>query len=177
MERKTGDAIEFSGNEYTKGGWVLKMLRTKLGDDYFFNGLHHYLEVNRGQNVVTADLQKAIEQQTNINVDQFFHQWIWRAGAPRYEVSYLYDPTAKQLKLDVKQTQKVEGMVGLFDMPVEVEVTTTSGRKIATIDVSRDDETFTLPADSVPLMVLFDKGDKVLKSMDFKKSSSRICIN
>ncbi|MGC2720499.1 MAG: M1 family metallopeptidase, partial [Candidatus Acidiferrales bacterium] len=120
VERKTGDAIEFSGNEYTKGGWVLKMLRTKLGDDYFFNGLHHYLEVNRGQNVVTADLQKAIEQQTNINVDQFFHQWIWRAGAPRYEVSYLYDPTAKQLKLDVKQTQKVEGMVGLFDMPVEV---------------------------------------------------------
>ncbi len=169
VERKTGDAIEFAGNEYTKGGWVLKMLRTKLGDDYFFNGLHHYLEVNRGQNVVTADLQKAIEQQTNINVDQFFHQWVWRAGAPKYEVSYTYDPTTKQLKLDVKQTQKVEGMVGLFDMPVDVEVTTASGRKTTTIDVSKDDETFTLPADSAPLMVLFDKGDKVLKSMDFKK--------
>jgi aminopeptidase N len=169
VERKTGDAIEFAGNEYTKGGWVLKMLRTKLGDDYFFSGLHHYLEVNRGQNVVTADLQKAIEQQTNINVDQFFHQWIWRAGAPKYEVSYAYDPAGKQLKLDVKQTQKVEGMVGLFDMPVDVEVTTASGRKTTTIEVSKDDETFTLPADSAPLMVLFDKGDKVLKSLDFKK--------
>jgi aminopeptidase N len=169
VERKTGDAIEFSGNEYTKGGWVLKMLRTKLGDDYFFAGLHHYLEVNRGQNAVTADLQKAIEQQTNINVDEFFHQWIWRAGAPKYEVSYSYDDAAHQIKLNVKQTQKVEGMVGLFDMPVDVEITTASGRKTSTIEVSEAEQTFTLPADSAPLMVLFDKGDKVLKSMEFKK--------
>ena len=35
VERKTGDSIEFAGNEYTKGGWVLRMLRAKLGDDYF----------------------------------------------------------------------------------------------------------------------------------------------
>jgi aminopeptidase N len=145
------------------------MLRAKLGDDYFWAGLHHYLEVNRGQNVVTADLQKAIEQQTNINVDQFFHQWIWRAGAPKYEVSYAYDPAAKQIKLDVKQTQKVEGMVGLFDLPVDVEVTTASGHKITSIDVSQAEQSFTIPADSAPLMVLFDKGDMILKSMEFKK--------
>jgi|HubBroStandDraft_5_1064220.scaffolds.fasta_scaffold10805_3 aminopeptidase N len=173
VERKNGDAIEFAGNEYTKGGWVLSMLRTKLGDDYFFAALHHYLEVNRGQNVVTADLQKAIEQQTNINVDQFFHQWIWRAGAPKYEVSYTYDPAAKQIKLNVKQTQKVEGMVGLFDMPVDVEVTTASGRKVTAIDVSDAEQTFTIPADSAPQMVLFDKGDKVLKSLEFKKDPAQ----
>jgi aminopeptidase N len=169
VERKSGDSIEFASNEYTKGGWVLKMLRTKLGDDNFFAALHHYLEVNRGQNVVTADLQKAIEQQTNINVDQFFHQWIWRAGAPKYEVSYTYDDAAHAIKLDVKQTQKVEGMVGLFEMPVDVEVTTASGRKTTSIDVSKADETFTIPADSKPQMVLFDKGDKILKGLDFKK--------
>jgi aminopeptidase N len=173
VERKSGDSIEFAGNEYTKGGWVLRMLRAKLGDDYFWAGLHHYLEVNRGQNVVTADLQKAIEQQTNINVDQFFHQWIWRAGAPKYEVSYAYDPAAKQIKLDVKQTQKVEGMVGLFDMPVDVEVTTASGHKTTTIDVSQAEQSFTIPADSAPLIVLFDKGDKILKSMEFKKEPTQ----
>jgi aminopeptidase N len=173
VERKAGDSIEFAGNEYTKGGWVLYMLRTKLGDDYFFAALHHYLEVNRGQNVVTADLQKAIEQQTNTNVDQFFHQWIWRAGAPKYEVSYAYDSAEKQIKLGVKQTQKVEGMVGLFDMPVNVEVATASGAKITTIDVSRADQTFTIPADSAPLMVLFDKGDKILKTMEFKKEPAQ----
>ncbi len=171
ISRELTDELENSGNIYNKGGWVLKMLRTKLGDQDFFGGLHHYLEVNRGQNVVTADLQKAVEQATSTNVDKFFHQWVYRAGAPKYEVSYTYDDAAHQVKLTVKQTQKVEGMVGLFDMPVDVEVATTAGRKTTSIEVSKADETFNLAADSAPLMVLFDKGDKVLKSVEFKRDA------
>ncbi|MGA8406685.1 MAG: HEAT repeat domain-containing protein [Candidatus Acidiferrales bacterium] len=174
VTRNFTDSIEYAGNVYTKGGWVLKMLRTKLGDEDFFRGLHHYLEVNRNQNVVTSDLEKAIDQSTATNVDHFFHQWIWRAGAPKYEVGYTYDDAAHQVKLNVKQTQKVEGMVDLFDMPVEMEIATASGHKTYPIVVSKEDETFTLPADSAPLMVIFDKGDNVLKSVEFKKGAPEL---
>jgi aminopeptidase N len=171
VTRNFTDSIEYAGNVYTKGGWVLKMLRTKLGDEDFFRGLHHYLGTNRDQNVVTADLEKAIDQSTSTNVDHFFHQWIWRAGAPKYEVTYTYEDAAHQVKLNVKQTQKVEGMVDLFDMPVEIEIATASGHKTYPIMVSKAEETFTLPADGAPLMVLFDKGDNVLKSVEFKKDA------
>ncbi len=174
VTRNFTDSIEYAGNVYDKGGWVLKMLRTKLGDEDFFRGLNYYLTTNRGQNVVTADLEKAIDHSTSTNVDHFFHQWIWRAGAPRYEVSYTYDDAAHQVKLNVKQTQKVEGMVDLFDMPVEVEIATASGRKTSTIQVSQADETFTLPADSAPQMVLFDKGDNILKTLEFKKDATAL---
>ena len=174
VTRNFTDSIEYAGNVYTKGGWVLKMLRTKLGDEDFFRGLHHYLEVNRGQNVVTADLEKAIDQSTATNVDHFFHQWIWRAGAPKYDVSYTYDAAAHQVKLNVKQTQKVEGMVDLFDMPVDIEIATASGHKTYPIVVSKAEETFTLPADGAPLMVIFDKGDEVLKSVEFKRSAAEL---
>ncbi len=174
VTRNFTDSVEYAGNVYTKGGWVLKMLRTKLGDEDFFRGLHHYLEVNRSQNVVTADLEKAIDQSTHTNVDHFFHQWIWRAGAPKYEVSYTYDDSARQIKLTVKQTQKVEGMVDLFDMPVDIEVTTDSGRKMYPIEVTKAEETFSLPSDDAPLMVLFDKGDRVLKSVEFKKVATAL---
>jgi HEAT repeat protein len=74
----------------------------------------------------------------------------------------------------VKQTQKVEGAVDLFDMPVEIEIATASGRKTSTIQVSQADETFTLPADSAPQMVLFDKGDNILKSLEFKKDAAAL---
>ncbi|MFZ0886122.1 MAG: M1 family aminopeptidase [Candidatus Acidiferrales bacterium] len=174
VTRNFTDSIEYAGNVYTKGGWVLKMLRTKLGDEEFFRGLHHYLEVNRNQNVVTGDLEKAIDQSTSTNVDHFFHQWIWRAGAPRYEVSYTYDDATHQVKLNVKQTQKVEGMVDLFDMPVDIEIATASGHKTYPIMVSKEEETFSLPADSAPLMVIFDKGDNVLKSVEFKKRAAEL---
>ena len=171
VQRNFSDSIEYAGNVYTKGGWVLKMLRTKLGDQDFFHALHYYLETNKNQNVVTADLEKAVDQSTATNADHFFHQWIWRAGAPKYEVSYTYDDAAHQIKLLVKQTQKVEGMVDLFDMPVDVEIATASGRKTSTIEVSQAEETFALPSASAPLDVIFDKGDKVLKSVEFKKDA------
>ena len=65
------DSNEFDENAYGKGGWVLYMLRHQLGDDAFWRSLKHYLEVNRGKNVVTADLIKAIEEDNHVSVDQF----------------------------------------------------------------------------------------------------------
>jgi aminopeptidase N len=163
------DSSEFDGNAYGKGGLVLYMLRHQIGEDAFYRGLKHYLEVNRGKNVVTADLVKAIEEETHTNVDQFFTQWVYGAGAPKFDLSYSYDDAKHQLTLKVKQTQKIEGRVGLFNVPTEVEVTTASGAKTYPITVSKADEAFALPADSAPIMVLFDKGGHVLKSAEFHK--------
>ncbi|MGH9723727.1 MAG: HEAT repeat domain-containing protein, partial [Candidatus Acidiferrales bacterium] len=169
VNRNFSDSLDYAGNIYTKAGWVLKMLHEQLGDQDFFLGLHHYLEVNRGENVVTADLQKAIEQATSRNVDEFVYQWLYRAGAPEFEVHYTYDDAAHQVKLSVQQTQKVEGLVGLFHVPVEIEIATASGNKTYPIDVSKASETFTIPADAAPRMVIFDKGDAILKSVNFEK--------
>jgi aminopeptidase N len=162
---------EFDGNAYTKGGWVLYMLRHQLGEDAFNRALKHYLEVNRGKNVVTADLSKAIEEATHTNVDQFFSQWLYGAGAPKFGLSYKYDDAKHEVALTVKQTQRVEGRVGLFRIPTEVEITTASGPKLYPVTTSNEKDTavFTFPSDSAPLMVLFDKGGHILKSADFHK--------
>ena len=168
------DSSEFDGNAYGKGGWALYMLRHQLGDAAFYAGLKHYLELNRGKNVVTADLIKAIEEATNINVDQFFDQWVYGAGAPKFEVSYSYDATKKEVALLVKQTQTIEGRVGLFRVPVDVEITNATGPNLYPIVVAKAEETFTFPSASVPQMVLFDKGTQILKSMEFKKEKKEL---
>jgi aminopeptidase N len=163
------DSSEFDGNAYTKGGWVLYMLRHQLGEDAFYRGLKHYLEVNRGKNVVTADLAKAMEEATHTNVDQFFSQWLYGAGAPKFELSYTFDNEKHQVALTVKQTQKVEGRVGIFSVPVDVEITTATGPKLYPITVTKANQIFTFPSDSAPLLVLFDKGGHMLKSAEFHK--------
>ena len=163
------DSSEFDGNAYGKGGLVLYMLRHQLGEQAFYRGLKHYLEVNRGKNVVTADLVKAIEEETHTNVDQFFTQWVYGAGAPKFDLSYSYDDSKHQVTLKVKQTQKMEGRVGLFRIPTDVEITTGSGAKQYPITVSKAEEAFALPADSTPVMVLFDKGGHILKTTEFHK--------
>ncbi len=174
VTRNVDDSVETEGNVYTKGGLVLKMLREKLGDEDFFRGLHHYLEVNRGQNVVTADLIKAIEQSTSVNVDEFFQQWIFRAGAPKFEVATKWDDLVDSVHLQVKQTQKVEGLVPLFHVPIEVEIATKGGVKTFPIDVSKDEEIFSFAVDGPPLMVIFDKGNKILKSVEFKREPAAL---
>ena len=163
------DSSEFDGNVYNKAGWVLYMLRHQIGEDAFYRGIKHYLQANRGKNVVTSDLAKAIEESTHTNVDQFFSQWLYGAGGPKFELSYTYDGEKHQVILAVKQKQKVEGRVGLFRVPAEVEITTASGPKLYNVTVSKDHQTFPLPAESTPLMVLFDKGGQVLKSAEFHK--------
>ncbi|HVS87574.1 MAG TPA: M1 family aminopeptidase [Candidatus Acidoferrum sp.] len=163
------DSSEFDGNAYGKGGWVLYMLRHQLGEDAFYRALKHYLEVNRGKNVVTADLVKAIEEAAHTNVDQFFSEWIYGAGAPKFDLSYSYDDAKHQVAVTVKQTQEREGRVGLFRIPTEVEITTPSGARLYPITISKEAQTFSFPADSAPLLVLLDKGGHVLKSAEFHK--------
>jgi HEAT repeat protein len=102
-------------------------------------------------------------------VDQFFSQWLYGAGAPKFDLNYAYDDVKHQVALTVKQTQKVEGRVGIFRVPLDVEITTASGPKLYAITVAKAEQVFTFPSDTAPLMVLFDKGGQVLKSADFHK--------
>ncbi len=60
--------------------------------------------------------------------------------------------------------------MGLFRVPTEVEITTDSGAKLYSLTVSKDSQTFPFPSDGPPLMMLFDKGGHVLKSVEFHKS-------
>src|SRR5258708_8389816 len=163
------DSSEFDGNAYGKGGWVLYMLRHQIGEDAFYRATKHYLEVNRGKNVVTGDLARAIEEATHTNVDQFFSQWIYGSGAPMFDLSYTYNNEKRQVLLTIKQTQKIEGRVGLFRVPVDIEITSASGPKLYNITASKSTQTLPFPADSAPLMVLFDKGGYLLKSAEFHK--------
>jgi aminopeptidase N len=170
VTRNINDSVEYEGNVYDKAGWVIHMLREQLGDEAFFRAIKHYLETYRLQNVVSADLAKAIEESSGTNVDQFFDQWIYGAGAPRFVVRSTYDEAGKKVNLEVTQTQKLDTHVGLFRVAIEVAINTSSGEKLFPIEVSKADETFSFAVDGVPLMVLFDKGDKILKSVDFQKS-------
>src|SRR5258708_23790279 len=145
------------------------MRRHKIGEDACDRGLRHYPEGHRGKNVVTADLIKSVEEANRINVQQFFDEWIYGAGTPKFDISYAYDDAKHQIALTVKQTQRVEGRVGLFHVAVDVEITTASGAKLHRLAVSKEAETLPLTSDAHPLMVLFDKGGQILKSAEFHK--------
>ena len=52
----------FDRHLYEKGGVVLNMLRVHLGETMFWKAIRRYALSRRGSNVVTPDLQRAIEE-------------------------------------------------------------------------------------------------------------------
>lgn len=85
--RKSDDFFSrVSANTYSKGAWVLHMLRQEVGDEAFFAGLKAYYQEFYGQAVDSQALQSSMEKVTEQDLTWFFHQWLDRAGAPILQV-------------------------------------------------------------------------------------------
>jgi aminopeptidase N len=160
----------FDRHAYQKGSLTVHMLRKELGDEAFYQGIKHYLSKHAFKTVETHDLKIALEEATGRQLDTFFHQWLYRAGYPEFSVTSSWDSKQKMLRLNVRQTQKVDSETPLFRVSVDVEVTTTKERRVFTILVEKAEADYYFPSESKPLMVIFDKGDHVLKTLHFPKS-------
>ncbi|MFD0795662.1 M1 family metallopeptidase [Mucilaginibacter litoreus] len=92
-------------NAYQKGGWVLHMLRRKIGDDAFWKGIAAYYKKYNGGNATTSDLCNIMEKASGQQLKQFFTQWLRTSGHPQLDIRWQYSPSAKQTTLTVKQLQ------------------------------------------------------------------------
>ncbi|MCX6134386.1 MAG: M1 family aminopeptidase [Ignavibacteriales bacterium] len=169
--RKPIVSVESYGeNVYPRGAAVLHMLRFLLGDDLYHRAIKHYITKHAFQPVETNDLKIAIEESTGQNLQWFFDQWVYKAGHPVFAVSYQWDESAKHIALNVRQTQKTDSLTGVFRMPVDIEITTSAGATTHRIEILTKDSTYMLPVASRPSLVIFDKGDWLIKQLKFEKS-------
>ena len=156
----------FDRHAYPKGGYILHMLRQRLGDADFFKGLGYYLRTNAYTPVDAHDLSKAFEVATGRNVDNFFDQWIYRPGHPELETAWKYDDAAKTVVLTVKQTQDTTQGTPIYHFPLRVALLSGSAAKSpeqTVIQITQETEDFRIPADSLPAVVLLDPEHEVLK--------------
>lgn len=152
---------------YTKGSWILHMIRSNLGPDLFRKAVKTYLMRHRHGNVVTENLRTALEEVSGRTFDRMFDQYVYHAHQPELKISYSWDSKAKLAKLSVKQEQKVEGDVMLFelDLPIRFKISDrTIDRKIP---LSKASEDFYFPLPDTPQSVRIDPELTVLAKTDF----------
>ncbi|HTG16934.1 MAG TPA: M1 family metallopeptidase, partial [Blastocatellia bacterium] len=161
------------GAIYTKGAWVLHMLRHILGDQAFFDSLKDYRERFAFGNASTRDLQQVFEAHYGSPLDWFFQQWIYAAGRPFYKVSTdvsTLDPSAGyvvRVTIKQKQSQQIPGRAeSVYIMPLDVTIHFEDGSS-ATQSVRNDSrkQTFLLAASKHPIDVVIDEGHWVLKKL------------
>lgn len=162
----------FDSHSYPKGARVLHALRNEVGDELFWKSIRHYIEVNQFRTVETADLRIAFEETTGRALGWFFDQWVYHGGHPEFTVSWTWDPDTKHVRINVKQTQKVDSLTSLFRVSVDIAVATPGEPEqiqIHRIKLTDADETFQFPAATRPSRVCFDPKDWVLKTLTFAK--------
>jgi len=164
----------FDSHTYAKGSWVLHMLRSFLGDELFWKGIKHYCDKHREQCVDSHDFQKAMEETTGQNLDWFFSQWIYKAGYPEFKIKWSWEDSSKTAAVSISQEQKADTLTPIFQLPVEIAFTNSSGRTVKTINIKNKEQEFYLPLDSKPLMVEFDPENKILKTVDFDRSTEEL---
>ncbi len=160
----------FDRHLYPKGAWVLHMIRAQLGDAAWWRAINHYVTRHREQTVITSDLERAIEQATGINLEKFFDQWLYHGGHPEFKIEYTWDDARKLASLRVRQTQQIDDLTPIFDLPVDVVFEYGSQEHRVRVRVDAADQTFYFGCPEQPRRVRFDPEGAILKTLDFPRA-------
>jgi len=113
----------FNGRlSYSKGSYLLQMMRVILGDEAFFNGLRNYfndLEIANGF-AYTHHIKSHMESVGDTSLTEFFDDWFYGEGHPVYSLDY----TVKNFNDVVIQLSQEPShfSVDFFEMPVPIRV-------------------------------------------------------
>lgn len=173
------DAV-FDTYAYPRGGAVLHMLRTYLGEDNWWRSINHYLTKYAHQPVETAQFRIAIEETTGQPMDWFFDEWLYKMGHPIFRVTQSYDAAKKELTLNVRQEQKPDPewqfpQVGFFQTPVDIEISTATNTRVERVQIEpKEEQSFKFAVDSEPSLVGFDYNGTLIKEIHFNKTTDQL---
>ncbi len=91
---------------YEKGAELIRMMHTLLGPEKYRAGLDLYFERHDGQAVTCEDFVKALEDASEVDLQQF-RRWYSQSGTPSLFVSSTYDQVSEQLTLRFLQKQTI----------------------------------------------------------------------
>jgi aminopeptidase N len=160
----------FDAHSYNKGGLVLHMLRSYVGDEAFFAALNKYLKDNALSDVEGHELRLAFEDLTGEDLNWFFNQWFYSQGHPDLKVEYDYDPDKQAVIVVVEQRQNPENMPPIFQLPVAIDVYEKGEMKRHEVTINQRKQTFSFPATTDPDLIVFDGEGNLLATVEEEKS-------
>jgi len=151
-------------NSYQKGGWILHMLRSELGDSIFWRSIRKYYATYAGSVADTRDLQKIFEEVSGKNLKLFFDQWLYTPGQPELEITWKYDASGKFINVDIKQLQEKA-----FSFPLSFKINYPGGDKKEKVYVKDATSSFKIKSDKKPVSIIADPGTELLMKNSIKE--------
>ncbi len=146
-----------NANSYQKGGWVLHMLRRKLGDSLFWQGIRAWYTRYGGSNAGTDDFRTVMEKASGQNLQTFFEQWLYTPGQPALEARWKYDSVKKRITVQVEQTQAM-----VFTFPLQLGIRKGAAIIVKSFNIRDKQTTLSIPAAAKPDRIVLDPNVNLL---------------
>lgn len=140
---------------YRKGAMILHMLRWVLGDDAFFSAVRNYIddpELAFGY-ARTIDLQRHLETVSGLELTEFFNDWLYGEGYPRYILNYSHLDGHLMITLDQETSHE---SVDFFEMPVPVLVSGEFQDSLIVLDHQYSGQEYEIELGFEPLELIID---------------------
>ena len=126
-------------NAYQRGAWTLHMLRNKIGDDAFWSGIRAYYDAYKYDNAQSSDLQRIMQSQTDVDLNDFFKQWLEKPGHPVIKSEISKKDKIQVLTLTQNQSESFN-----FDLEIELKGACKKSKTIS-VSITEKEQTIELP--------------------------------
>ncbi|WP_313100458.1 M1 family aminopeptidase [Epilithonimonas sp.] len=164
---------------YTKGGYVLRMIKWILGDDQFYAMLKAYqsnpaFEYNY---VKTNDFRDFLSSYTGRDFTDFFNDWIYGEGYPTYQIKWNQNATSKKLTFQVGQTRS-SSAVSFFELPLPIKVSGSGGQTAYfVLDHTSNDQYFTQDVNFDVTNVTFNYDKQIITKGSTVTKDNNLAVN
>lgn len=143
---------------YDKSMMLFHMLRMRIGDARFIQGLRRFYRENRFRAASYADLRRAFEASSGEDLSRFFHQWVERVGAPQLalEAVRVDSAAAGGYRLHGVLSQIQTGVPYSLRVPLAAQVTGRSNAVEKVVELSGRQAQFDIPLASRPVRLAVD---------------------
>lgn len=127
---------------YSKGALVLNMLRYEIGDDNFYQSVKNYLNDPQIRNAYayTPQLIAHFEQEADTSLTEFFNDWLYGEGYPRFTIEYLQNISGT-VNLTLNQFPTHQS-VDFFEITVPISFQGINNDTIIYFHNTHSDQTF-----------------------------------
>jgi len=145
--------FRYTGAIYSKGAWVLHMLRRRVGDDVFFAVLRTWGQRFANGNATRADLRALFEELSGEGLGQEFDQWVETPYRPVLRASYRSSADGGTVSVTVRQVQPhsvvhprpLAGGTPHYRLPLTLRVHTVGGAFDARVVLDALEQRFDVP--------------------------------
>jgi tetratricopeptide (TPR) repeat protein len=152
----------------TKGVCVYAMLRDRIGPDAFVKALRDVAGSFARKPVGIPDLEAAFEKASGKELDRFFREWFFRAGAPEFVMYESIEPAGSGFTVSGAVEQSGEP----YEVDAEIALGFAGRAEKRTLHVDGASTTFSFRTEEKPLFAAFDPEHKLLRwTGEFRSAS------